>query len=292
MEAGFREAAKFLHSQFVFTAYNVPYNTQLVPLAALYVELGRDLGTANAQDKLNHWFWCGIFSEAYGGSIETQFALDLAQVAHYIRGGPEPILVTQASFIPERLLSLRTRNSAAYKGLYALQMKSGAADWRSANPLTLATWHDENIDIHHVFPVAWCRDGERAIPSTLYDSIINKTPIDAWTNRIISGRSPSLYLTRLRQDIDEQKLNGILESHWIDHDLLEEDRFSDCFVERGQAMLDLINRTMNKLTVDGRQVFRDALSSAGLTVEEDDDEAEYDPIGDRAYGDEGLVDDQ
>ena len=56
-----------LRSQFVFTSYNVPYNTQLVPLAALYVELGKELAPANAQDKLNRWFWCGIFSEAYGG---------------------------------------------------------------------------------------------------------------------------------------------------------------------------------------------------------------------------------
>ena len=209
VEAGFRAAAKFLHGQLVFTAYNVPYNTQLVPLAALYVELGKELATANALEKLNRWFWCGIFSEAYGGATESQFALDLAQGADYIRGGAEPTLVTQASFIPERLLSLRTRNSAAYKGLYALQMKSGAADWRSAEPLTIATWHDENIDIHHIFPVAWCREKDRAIPSALYDSTINKTPIDTWTNRIIGGRAPSIYLPRLRQDIDEQKLNRI-----------------------------------------------------------------------------------
>ena len=291
VEAGFRDAAKFLRSQFVFTRYDVPYNTQLVPLAALYVELEGELATANAQEKLNRWFWCGIFSEAYGGAIETQFGLDLAQVAGYIRGGGEPALVIEASFIPERLLSLRTRNSAAYKGLYALQMKSDAADWRSAESLTLATWHNENIDIHHIFPVAWCRSADPVIPSRLYDSIINKTPIDASTNRIIGGRAPSLYLPRLRQDIDEEKLNRILESHWINHDLLEEDRFRDCFVERGQAMLGLINQTMGKLVVNARQVFRDELDSAGLAEQYDDDEVEYDPIGDSAYGDERLAHD-
>ncbi len=165
-------------------------------------------------------------------------------------------------------------------------MKSGAADWRSAEPLTIATWHDENIDIHHIFPVAWCREKDRAIPSALYDSTINKTPIDAWTNRIIGGRAPSIYLPRLRQDIDEQKLNRILESHWIAPCLLETDQFGECFVKRGQAMLDLVNGTMGKPIVDGRQVFDNALDSAGLTTEQDDDEAEYDPIGDRAYGEE------
>ena len=288
VEEGFRDAAKCLRSQFVFTRYNVPYNTQLVPLAALYVELGKVLAPANAQDKLNRWFWCGIFSEAYGGGGETQFARDLEQVANYIRGGAEPELVSQASFVPERLLSLRTRNSSAYKGLYALQMKSNAADWRRELPLTFATIHDENIDIHHIFPVAWCRRADPEVPRHLYDSVINKTPIDAQTNRIIGGKAPSIYLPRLRHDIDEEKLNRILESHWIDPKLLESDLFGDCFVERGQAMLDLINRTMGKPAVDGRQVFRDALDSAGLAEQDSDDEVEYDPIGDSAFGDETL----
>jgi len=285
-----RDAAKFLRNQFVFTSYNVPYNTQLVPLAALYVELGKELAPANAQEKLSRWFWCGIFSESYGGGVETQFARDLEQVANHIRGGAEPALVVEASFIPERLLSLRTRNSSAYKGLYALQMKSGAADWRSAEPLTFATINDENIDIHHIFPVAWCTRADPAVPRHLYDSVINKTPIDALTNRIIGGRAPSRYLPRLRQDVDEGRLNSILESHWLDPDLFEKDLFGDCFVERGQAMLNLINLTMGKPAVDGRQVFRDALDSAGL-AEEYDDEVEYDPLGDSAYGDETVTND-
>ena len=290
VEEGFRDAARFLRGQFVFTRYNVPYNTQLVPLAALYVELGKELEPANAQDKLNRWFWCGIFSEAYGGGGETQFARDLEQVANHIRGGAEPELVVQASFVPERLLSLRTRNSSAYKGLYALQMKSDAADWRTADPLTFATIDDWNIDIHHIFPVAWCRRdrADPEVPRRLYDSVINKTPIDALTNRIIGGKAPSCYLPRLRQDIAEEKLNGILKSHWIEPGLLEKDLFGDCFVERGQAMLDLINRTMGKPAVDGRQVFRDALDSAGLAEQDSDDEVEYDPIGDSAFGDETL----
>ena len=284
-EAGFRKAAKFLHGQYVFTAGNVPYGTQLVPLAALYAELGGELATANAQEKLNHWFWCGVFGEAYGSAVETQFALDLPQVAGYVRGGPEPTLVTQANFPPERLLALRTRNSAAYKGLYALQMKSGAADWISGEPLSLATWHGEGVDIHHVFPVAWCRSAEPPIPGMLCDSIINKTPIDAATNRKLGGQAPSRYLERLRRGIDEDRLRRVLEAHWIDRHALEQDRFGDFFVERGQAMLDLINRTMGKQAVDGREVFRNALDSAGLATDRyaEDDEVEYDPIGEGAY---------
>ena len=192
VEQGFIQAGDFLHSQYVFGAKNVPYGTQLVPLAALYVELGQELNPYNAKEKLERWYWAGVFGEAYGGTVETQFALDLAEVAEWIRGGARPRLMEEASFAPERLLSLRTRNSAAYKGLYALQMKNGAADWRTNQHLLWMTFTDKNIDIHHIFPKAWCESkASPRVPPRLYNSVINKTPIDAETNRRIGGRAPS-----------------------------------------------------------------------------------------------------
>ena len=281
IQDGFIEAGKFLHRQFVFARYDVPYNTQIVPLAALFVELKNELRSANASERLERWYWSGIFSESYGGGTETQFALDLAQVAEYIRNGIEPRLIVEASFVPERLISLRTRNSAAYKGLYSLQMKSGATDWRTGNPLSLAMWHTENIDIHHIFPVAWCSKSQRNIPNSLYNSVINKTPIDAQTNRIIGSQSPSRYLSRLDQDINN--LDQVLESHWLNPGLLRNDRFTDSFVERGQAMLDLINQTMGKQTSDGRDAFQNAVASAGYADQFNQDVEDYDAVGEAAY---------
>jgi hypothetical protein len=289
VEAGFVDAAKFLHSQFVFKAVDLPYNTQLVPLAAIYVELGRELEPANARSRLERWYWSGIFGEVYGGNTETQYALDLPQVAEYVRGGAEPTLVTQANFIPERLLSLRTRNSAAYKGLYALQMKSGAADWRSGESLSIATWDDGHIDIHHIFPKSWCQNTRPPIPQRLYDSVVNKTPIDATTNRRIGGSSPSRYLPRLRQDISSDTLNRVLKAHWINLDTLEADQFAECFVERGEAMLQLIGQAMHRSISGGREVFWNALNSAGYSEQLDDfdiGDVEHDPLGNLAYDDE------
>ena len=293
VEAGFRHAAEFLNSQFIFTRWNVPYNTQLVPLAALYVELGKELAPANAKEKLERWFWCGVLGEMYGSAVETQFANDLVQVADYVRSGTAPQLVTQANFAPERLFSLRTRSSAAYKGVYALQMKSGAADWRTGLALNFTTFFGGAIDIHHIFPKRWCRRvAKPEIPRSVYDSIINKTPIDSETNRIIGGRRPSRYLPLLREKyIDAERLERILKAHWIDADGLEKDDFRHCFVERGQAMLDLISQTMGKPPVDRRQVFRDALESIGFdAAQDDDDDTEYDPAGESTSDSNGSLD--
>ncbi len=272
-------AARFLRSQFVFGQYNVPYNTQLVPLAALFVELGADANSAIARGRLERWYWSGVFGELYGGAVETQFARDLVEVAAFIRTGAVPNSINEANFIPQRLISLRTRNSAAYKGVYALQMKYGARDWMTAEQLSFATFDNAHIDIHHIFPVAWCRNND--VPSLLYDSIINKTPIDAHTNRVLGGQAPSGYLRRLKPHVPEGSLDDLLHSHWVERDHLDRDGFGEYFIARGQHMLDLIGLAMGRDLGDGREVFEQALTDAGVTSMYVDEEPEYDEVGER-----------
>ena len=277
VEEGFKTAAKFLAEEYVFGRYNVPYNTQLVPMAALFVELGPVLETAIAKQRLARWYWSGVFGEIYGGTTETQFALDLVEVAAFVRDGPPPRLVNEANFIPERLVSLRTRQSAAYKGVYALQLKHGASDWRSGKSLSLATYFVDSIDIHHIFPVAWCENENRKVPSALYNSIINKTPIDAITNRIIGGGAPSQYLNRLRKDIENETLNNVLTAHWLDVSHLEADDFAKSFIARGEAMLKLIGQEMGRDLGNGRDALIDALKAGGypdLYIEDEDEVSE------------------
>ena len=303
VEQGFESAAKFLRDQFVFTQPNIPYNTQLVPLAALHVELSHELDTLDAKRLLERWYWCGVFGEMYAGSTETNFALDLPEVAEYVRTGTEPYIVREANFAPSRLISLRTRLSAAYKGLYALQMKNNAADWRTGKRLVMAVWDDQNIDIHHIFPVRWCtKEAEPKVPKSLYDSIINKTPIDAVTNRIIGGKAPSKYLPVLEKG--NQLIAEILDSHWLNPEDMKSDQFAQCFVERGEAMLQLIGNAMGKPITGGRETFWEALRGVGLiqappaeqranttdTVDEDD-EQDYDALGDTAYEEPLAADD-
>ena len=284
VEYGFIESAKFLKTQFVFGKRNVPYNTQLVPLAALHVELGKDLDTALAKERLERWYWSGVFGEVYGGTTETQFALDLVEVADFIRGGAAPRLIDEANFIPERLITLSTRNSAAYKGVYALQMKNGAADWISGEPLSIATYDDENIDIHHIFPVAWCETTAKpGVPARLYNSVINKTPIDAKTNKIIGGQAPSRYLNRLRNAMSPQTLDRVLTAHWLNISHFEQDDFAEAFVTRGESMLKLIGKAMGRDLGTGRSVFLEALNSAGYADMYVKDEEEFDEISEREY---------
>lgn len=272
VEEGLINAAKFLRRLCIYMNRDIPYRTQLVPLAALYVEMGAELDSANAVDRLKRWFWCGVFNESYGGTTEALFSRDLRETPDYIRGGSDPTLIREANFIPERLLSLRTRNSAAYKGLFALQMNNGAADWRTANTIANTMQEEGNVDIHHIFPRAWFKKNCPDVSSKIVDSTVNKTAIDATTNRKIGGSAPSAYLARLADnDINPTALDDILEKHWINPECLKADNFALFFVKRGQALLDLIGNAMGKNLGDGTEAFRRAVNEANYTDDYIDD---------------------
>ncbi|MDE2718406.1 MAG: DUF262 domain-containing protein [Chloroflexota bacterium] len=194
---GFKNAARFLHTQHLYDAKFLPYGSQLIPLAAIMTVLGRDWEPHAAREKLTRWYWCGVMGELYGGATETRFARDLPEVVGWIRGdGPEPLTIYDAEFAPARLLTLRTRNSAAYKGVYALLLSEGARDWMTGEESSIQSYFDESIDIHHIFPQKWC--GEHGIEPARCDSIVNKTPLTARTNRSIGGAAPSEYLGAYR----------------------------------------------------------------------------------------------
>lgn len=273
VSAGFETAAQSLHQQRIFRGEDLPYRTQLVPLAAIFTALG-DVGrTDGARQKVMRWYWCGIFGELYGGAIESRFAKDLAEVVEWVRGGPEPTTVTEASFNAARLHTLRTRNSAAYKGLYAVLIRDGGLDFRSGDAIDNQIYFDESIDIHHIFPRKWC--DEHQIPAKRYDSIINKTAISAKTNRIIGGRAPSVYLAALQRqaDISPDRMDQILQSHVIDPALLRGDDFEAFFQARAMSLLARIEQAMGKKvsrelpTADEVDLFGDSSESL------DDDES-------------------
>lgn len=246
VEEAFTRAGKFLTLQKVFWYKDIPYDTQIVPLAAILVRLGDRWDEQGVREKLSRWYWCGVFGELYGSATETRFARDFTEVLPWIDGGPEPSTVQEAGFAPNRLQTLRSRQSAAYKGINALLKKKGGYDLRSGEPIEYSTFWQENIDIHHIFPQKWCK--KRDIDRNLYDSIINKTPLSQRTNRIIGGNAPSSYLEMLKRDagISDEVLNQSLRSHAIDPDSLGNDDFHGFMARRSRALLDWISDAMGK----------------------------------------------
>ena len=253
IEQGYVTAAKFLHGLKVFRARDLPYQTQLVPLAAILAELGPNWENDAVRKLLAQWYWCGVFGELYGSAVESRFALDIRDVPRWISGGPVPQTIERADLREERLRTLRTRLSAAYKGVHALLMRCGAEDFRSGQPFDQTVFFDENVDIHHVFPEAWCK--QQGIKPEVYNSIINKTPLSARTNRIIGGVAPSAYLARLEKGgerippIATERLESILRTHELDVGLMRANEFDAFFNDRRERLLKLIETAMGKPAV-------------------------------------------
>lgn len=254
LEEGFKKAGKFLFTQRIYWYKDVPYQSQLVPLAAILTELGERWEQDAVRRKLVQWYWCGVFGELYGGANETRFAKDLVDVLGWIDGGPEPTTIRDAAFRAERLETMVSRLSAAYKGVLALLMNEGARDFRSGQPFDQTTYFAESVDIHHIFPRAWCRKA----PTDLkwigkLDSIVNKTPLSGTTNRIIGGDAPSAYLKRLPKQgaASDGELDDHLRSHLIDPESLRSDNYDGFFAKRRDAILALIEQAMGKVTYRG-----------------------------------------
>jgi hypothetical protein len=250
VEAGFKQAAKFLRQQYIHRVIDLPYQTQLVPLAAIFAEIGDKAEHAGHIAKIARWFWCGIFGELYGGAVESRFAKDIVEVPAWLDGGSEPATVSEGVFRADRLLTMRTRLSAAYKGIHALLMREGAKDFRSGQGYDLTLFFDEGVDIHHIFPQDWCQT--QKIDVKIYDTVINKTPLSYRTNRIIGGVAPSKYLAKLelgKKNADGQienppiapdLLDSYLTSHCISPAYLRADDFESFMKERRKALLTLI----------------------------------------------------
>lgn len=263
VETGFVRAARFLYGQKIFKARDVPYRTQLVPLAAIFVALGKEGETEGARQKVARWYWCGVLGELYGGAIEGRFARDLPEVVAMVQGeATEPITIQEASFQANRLLTLRTRNSSAYKGIYALLMRDSGRDFRTGEPIEAQAFFDDLIDIHHIFPEKWCKAA--GIEAGTYNSVINKTALSARTNRQIGGRAPSKYLPAIEKaaGINTVRMDDILRSHCIAPEALRADRFWAFYSARAEELLQRIEAATGKTITREPKLFQ-----AGVVAE-------------------------
>ncbi|GAB4204204.1 MAG: DUF262 domain-containing protein [Tibeticola sp.] len=248
-EQGFFLAAKFLRKEHIRDPRELPYRTQLAPLAAVLTLLQDRWLEPRINEKLSRWYWCGVLGELYGGAVETRIASDVDDILRWVDDDAAvPRTVIEASFNPDRLDRLTSRLSAAYKGINMLILREGAADFFWKAKIQELDQEDIALDIHHIFPQAWCE--KMGIKRSAYDAIINRTPISYKANRMIGGDAPSRYLRRLQEhkqvQISDETMNDLLLSHRIDPKYLRADDFEGFYKTRKAQLLRLIEQVMGK----------------------------------------------
>lgn len=152
-------------------------------------------------------------------------------------------------------------------------MDEKTRDWLSATKIDFSTYFSESIDIHHIFPVAWCEKNN--ISRGDFDCVINKTPLSGRTNRIVSGDAPSKYFERLKKhagDPDEE-FKTILKSHVVNSDFMYSDDFNGFFTDRKEKILHKIEAAMGKNIAREQDV-----PEEGLLVDEGEENGDSDDL--------------
>lgn len=250
LSEGFVEAEKILQEERIFSNKDLPYSTQLIPLAALCTLLsnGNRIKVTNIKNKIRQWYWCGVFGELYGGANETRYVNDVVGVMNWIENnGNVPKTIQESYFNPTRLLTLQSRQSAAYKGIMALILKNHCKDFISGREMDFTVYKSENIDIHHIFPRSYCEKNN--LSKEKWNSVVNKTPISYSTNREIGGVAPSEYLKKIEEkgQVDYNSLNDYLQTHLIDVSAARSNDFEKHIVLRAKLLLDAIEKATGKI---------------------------------------------
>ena len=252
--AGFIEAENILEEERIFSSRDLPYTTQLIPMAVLCTLLAdhNQIKVTAIKDKIKQWYWCGVFGEMYGGANETRYVNDVVGVMNWIYDPTSiPKTIQESYFNPGRLLTLQSRQSAAYKGIMALVLKNHCRDFVSGREMDFAMYKSESIDIHHIFPRDYCI--KQNYPQYKWNSVVNKTPISYSTNREIGGVAPSVYLNKIEKkgQVAPRILDGYLESHLLDVQCCRTDDFDNHIIQRAIMLLNAIETATGK-NIDGR----------------------------------------
>lgn len=234
----------------------LPYVSILPAFAALQTAL-RGLPAPrqlDAQRKLRHWYWASVFTNRYSGSVESTSARDYLDVkAWFDDDAAEPGLIAEfrGRF---RTLDLRRetkRGTSVYNGIFNLLVLRGARDWMTGN---VPQYGD--LDDHHIVPKSWGKDNGLG---GAIDTILNRTPLTADTNRnVIGGRLPNQYLPELIAASGEASVRATLESHFVSptafvillRNPFETVDLEAFFVERQRTLQDAIEDLLVKERLD------------------------------------------
>lgn len=271
----FREVAEFLSQRCIFELDQVPYSAQIVPLAVILAQLsdargehGRVLSSQAAWDKLNQWFWCGVFGELYGSAaVKLRSARDVDEVTAWVEGKTDraPKTVRDAQFSESRLLSAGP-NDGVFHAIYALLMGRGSRDWRTAQPFNRGTIGELQPGFEPVFPLPWAK--KHGVAAALAESVLNRAPMGKRTEVVLDGYSPARYLPRVQSKslMEDHEFAAVLASHELDPDYLWAADFDGFLQDRRQRLVAMIEYAM------GKPVRRD-VDEADLTAGEEGPQA-------------------
>ncbi|MCL9982949.1 MAG: DUF262 domain-containing protein [Erythrobacter sp.] len=222
----------------------LPYDSILPVFAAALREID-GLPTEQrlaARSRFSLWYWASIFTGQYSASSETTAARDIQSLRKWFSDeDAEPPAVTEFRNRASQLdLANETKKGTAqFRAIFNLAVISGARDFVSGAVPAPAELND-----HHIVPKSWGVKNLGSANASI-DTILNRTPLTDHTNQhVIGARLPNVYLAKLIADNGREKVEEILQSHFISPaalDVLLRDPFGpddfDAFIRERQRTI-------------------------------------------------------
>jgi hypothetical protein len=197
--------------------------------------------TAEESERLRFWVLVANAKGRYSrGSTETLLDQDLATLRD--GGGVEMLIdrlrlqVGRLDITPEELEG-RNQRSAVFKTMFLAFRAAGAKDWRSNLAIALDhTGAQHRLQFHHVFPKAVLRNHHSQRQA---DDIANLAFIGGKTNRAISDRPPSQYLSALIDKLGDEQF--VAQCIPVERSLLELNSYEEFLQERRKRIANRLN---------------------------------------------------
>jgi hypothetical protein len=176
----------------------------LVVLAYWFDRSGSAVDDAEARE-LHRWL---LIANAKGhwsrGSSETLLDQDLATLRD--GGGARQLLdrlavqVGHLEVLPDDLAG-RNSQSALFKAMFLAFAADGAQDWSTSVGISVKhAGKRDRLQFHHIFPKAYLKKHRSDLSRSQINDVANLAFIGGSTNRAISAKAPSDYLSVLAED--------------------------------------------------------------------------------------------
>jgi hypothetical protein len=210
-------------NNWLFKVAEIPYKTMLLPILAFYQNLpNKEFTQANQTqlDQLKFWFYGSILDNRYGGARHGSTNVVIkkdCEIMTALAKGTNPDseywsnLRIEFSF--EEFKKLDNNANAKFMAIsYFMWFKN-----RFKNLENNAIVSVNKLEIHHVFPSHYLKTkfGENSPEFDLADSILNKIRINKISNIKISNKPPGEYLTEIKSNSPNPKIENSLKSHLI-----------------------------------------------------------------------------
>jgi len=231
----------------VLSAKFLPYFTMLVPMTVVVSKTQnlKEIEIGKRNSKIRKWFWASIFASTYEVGPTARSVSDYKELLRWIEGEDlELYSLKKLYYTEDMLLEVTPKQRAHYSGVLALILSNGCKDFHNASSLSYDYMKENDVDDHHIFPKNFLKG---KFPEEKINCIVNRTMIDASTNRTISDNPPSKYLKKISVELGDKQVVTALESHLIQKVHLEKDDFELFLKDRSKAILKLLSDKLGRV---------------------------------------------